>query len=290
MIRKGVLLTLNIFFILSFNALKCQTLELSGKVTDSLQEKLTNANVIAYPLVSKVKSKFSITNNLGEYKIALRKNIEYRIEISFIGYEKFIFNFKADSNQTKNIVLLESIQQLDEVEVTYKIPIQIKKDTIVYETDAFTDGSERKLREVLKKLPGIEVDRAGNVTATGKKVTKILVEDKLFFTGDSKLAVNNIPADVIAQVEVLDDYNEVGFLKGLRDSDDVALNILLKEDKKKFAFGDIQVGAGIEKRYLLHPTAFYYSPKTSVNFIGDFNNIGIKSFTLSDYIEFEGIW
>ena len=101
----------------------------------------------------------------------------------------------------------------------------------------------------------------------GKKVTRVLVENKTFFTGNSKLAVNNIPADAVDKVEVLDNYNEVAMLKGLQDSEDMAMNILLKEDKKKFVFGDIEVGAGIKDRYLLHPNLFYYSPDTNINFI-----------------------
>ena len=134
----------------------------------------------------------------------------------------------------------------------------------------------------------MEVDREGNVMVNGKKVTKVLVENKPFFTGDSKLAVNNIPADAVAKVEILDNYNEVAMLKGLQDSEDMAMNILLKEDKKKFVFGDVEVGAGIEDRYLVHPNLFYYSPKTNLNFIGDLNNQGIKSFSFNDYLEFEG--
>ncbi|PQV49372.1 hypothetical protein CLV33_1031 [Jejuia pallidilutea] len=184
--------------------------------------------------------------------------------------------------------MLENPDQLDEVTLNYTPPISVKKDTITYKVDAFTSGEERKLREVLKKLPGVEVDREGNVKVQGKKVTKVLVEDKTFFTGNSKLAVNNIPADAVDKVEVLDNYSEVAMLKGLEDSDDMAMNIKLKADKKKFVFGDVEAGGGIKKRYVIHPNLFYYSPKTNVNFIGDLNNIGIKSFTFRDYLEFEG--
>ena len=79
------------------------------------------------------------------------------------------------------MVLTPTTNALEEVVLEYKIPIEVKEDTITYNTDAFVNGQERKLREVLKKLPGIEVDREGNVTAQGKKVTKVLVEDKTFF-------------------------------------------------------------------------------------------------------------
>ncbi|MEZ4855086.1 MAG: carboxypeptidase-like regulatory domain-containing protein [Gelidibacter sp.] len=266
-----------------------QQVKVSGKVTDSLQTPLAYANLLAIPQADDQEVRFAVTEANGSYKLGLAKNQTYEITVSYLGYKpQKISLTTTDQDVVKNFVLLENPDQLDEVTINYTPPIVVKKDTITYKVDAFTTGEERKLREVLKKLPGVEVDKLGNVTVNGKRVTKVLVEDKTFFTGNSKLAVNNIPADAVDKVEILDNYNEVAMLKGLQDSDDMAMNIKLKEDKKQFAFGDIEVGAGIKKRYLLHPNLFYYSPKTNVNFIGDLNNQGIKSFSFRDYIEFEG--
>lgn len=263
------------------------TVVLKGNIIDSNSKRLFNANILAFPK-SNNNTRFSISNNDGAYALKLQQGETYSIEVSYLGYEKQVFEHTALKKETKDIVLVPKTNELDEVVLEYKIPIEVKDDTITYQTDAFVNGQERKLREVLKKLPGIEVDREGNVTSQGRKVTKVLVEDKVFFTGNSKLAVNNIPADAVDQVQVLDNYNKIGFLKGLQDSDDLALNIKLKEEKKKFTFGDVEVGGGATDRYIVHPNLFYYSPKTTVNFIGDLNNIGVKSFTLSDYLEFNG--
>ncbi|MEM1339592.1 MAG: TonB-dependent receptor [Bacteroidota bacterium] len=266
-----------------------QTIELSGKVSDKFKNNLPNANIIAIPTENSKNLLFAITDDKGNYVLKLNSNESYEIKISYIGFKRQTFRISvSNENLKKDFELQENPERLDEIIINYKPAIITKKDTITYNTNSFVTGEERKLREVLKKLPGIEVDREGNVTAQGKKVTKVLVEDKIFFTGNSKLAVNNIPADAVDQVQVLDNYNEIGFLKGLRDSDDLALNIKLKGDKKKFAFGDIEAAGGVEDRYLLHPNLFYYSPKTNVNFIGDLNNLGIQSFTLNDYLEFNG--
>ncbi|TYA74415.1 carboxypeptidase-like regulatory domain-containing protein [Seonamhaeicola marinus] len=268
----------------------CQNSQLiKGKITDSLKSPLEFANILAIPEIDNQDIKFAITNNEGEYKLQLLKNYTYRITVSYLGYKSQTLTLTTDSsNIIKNFILLENPNQLQEITLNYTPPVSVKKDTIIYKVDAFATGKERKLREVLKKLPGLEVDREGNVRVQGKKVTKVLVENKSFFTGNSKLAVNNIPADAVDKVEILDNYNEVAMLKGLQDSEDMAMNIKLKEDKKKFIFGDLEVGSGYKKRYLIHPNLFYYSPKTNVNLIGDFNNQGIKSFTLRDYLEFEG--
>ncbi|MEM6866227.1 MAG: carboxypeptidase regulatory-like domain-containing protein, partial [Bacteroidota bacterium] len=249
---------------------------------------LSESSILAFPETENEKTRFAISNQDGAYVLKLSKGISYSIEVHYLGYQKLTFQYTAAQDEVKDLILKPSINALDEVILNYQVPITVTQDTTTYNTDAFVNGEERKLREVLKKLPGIEVDREGNVTSQGKEVTKVLVEDKIFFTGNSKLAVNNIPADVVDKIQVIEDYNKVGFLKGLLDSDDIALNIKLKEDKKKFAFGDIEVGGGDEERYLAHSNLFYYGPKTNINFITDLNDIGIKSFTLKDYIDFNG--
>ena len=94
----------------------------------------------------------------------------------------------------------------------------------------------------------------------------MLVEGKSFFGGGSKLAVENIPADALDKIEVIDHFNQVGFMKKVSDSDELAMNVKLKKDKKKFIFGDIEAGAEIANDngyYLAHAGLFYYSPKTN---------------------------
>jgi hypothetical protein len=278
-----------VFFYVIALPLNAQNITIKGKVTDTLQTTLAYANILAIPQANDQEVRFAVTEQDGSYKLGLVKNQTYEVTVSYLGYTPQTIDITTTEEQlTKNFSLKENLNQLDEVTLNYTPPVSVKKDTITYNVDSFKTGEERKLREVLKKLPGVEVDKAGNVTVQGKRVTKVMVEGKTFFTGNSKLAVNNIPADAVDKVEVLDNYNEVAMLKGLQDNEDMAMNIKLKEDKKKFTFGDIEVGAGIKDRYLIHPNLFYYSPKTNVNFIGDLNNQGIKSFTFRDYLEFEG--
>ena len=276
------------FLVANLNNLYGQKSELKGIVQDSLQQPLPYTNIIANPIAEGGSITFAITDELGRYKLDLVREVLYKLEITHLGFSKGIDTISISENATQNYVLFESTESLEEVIIEQQMAVIVKEDTITYRVEQFKTGEERKLREVLKKLPGVEVDREGNVTVNGKKVTNLMVEGKTFFTGDTKLGVNNIPADAVEEVEALDNYSEVAFLKGLEDSDRMALNIKLKEGKKKFMFGDIEAGAGIEDRYLFHPTLFYYSPKTAINVIGDFNNIGEKAFTMNDYINFEG--
>jgi hypothetical protein len=265
-----------------------QSYEISGVVTDNLTNTLPYTNILAKPISSEIEMAFAITDEQGRYKLELKKNELYTVTVSYLGFQPVNFEIKLTENVIKNIQLQPATNQLEEVIVIQKQPVIVKQDTIVYNTKVFTTGTERKLKQILKKLPGVEVDKNGSVTVLGKKVTKLLVDGKTFFGGGTKLGVENIPANAVDAVEVLDNYNEVTFLKDLSDSDKLAMNIILKKDKKQFAFGDIEAGAGSDEHYLVHPNLFYYSPKTNVNFIADINDIGVKSFTLQDYLNFEG--
>ncbi len=257
-------------------------------MTDSLNNPLPYTNILAKPLSSQIDMAFAIADEKGRYKLILSKNESYIVTVSYLGFKPFSFEVKLTGNITKNVQLQPSTNQLDEVIIIQQLPVIIKQDTIVYNVKVFTSGTERKLKQVLKKLPGVEVDKNGSVTVLGKKVNKLLVDGKVFFGGGTKLGIENIPADAVDAVEVLDNYNEVAFLKGITDSDKLAMNIKLKKNKKRFAFGDLEVGVGNDEHYLLHPNLFYYSPKTNINFIGDVNDIGIKSFTVKEYLDFEG--
>jgi hypothetical protein len=283
MLKKIVAIIFLLGYALTSSA---QTITLKGIVKDSLQNPLAYANVIAKPKDVTKNIKFAITDDDGLYKIELTKGNQYTISISYMGYDAVSYQFTADKKTIKNFILKEAKNQLNEVII--EMPVVVKQDTIIYNTKKFVNGTERKLKNVLKKLPGVEVDKNGGITVNGKKVTKMLVEGKTFFGGGTKLAVDNIPADAIDKVEVIDNYNEVAFLKNVSDSDEMAMNIKLKKDKKNFMFGDMEAGKGNQKYYRTHANLFYYSPKTNVNFIGNRNNTGEKTFTFKDYMNFQG--
>lgn len=260
-----------------------------GKIKDSNNQPIATANVLAIPHDKSVKMMFTSSDDDGNYQLNLVKDQTYKLTFSHISFINLDKEFKvSETKEVLNITLQDNVNALQEIVITDQAPITIKKDTTTYKVNAFTNGKERKLREVLKKLPGLEVDKEGAVTIQGKKVTRLFVEGKEFFNGDTKLGVNNIPADVVSEIEVIEDYHDTAFLKGLESSDDIIMNVKLLEDKKKFVFGDIEVGAGVENRYKIHPKIFKYAPKLTLNIIGDLNNTFEKSFTLKDYINFQG--
>ncbi|MDX1472309.1 MAG: TonB-dependent receptor, partial [Flavobacteriaceae bacterium] len=180
----------------------------------------------------------------------------------------------------------------DAVELVYEMPVVVKGDTLIYNADSFKNGTERKLEDVLEKLPGVEINEDGQVEVEGKVVNKLMVNGKDFFDGDTKLATKNIPSKAVDKIQVLRNYSEVGQLRSVTNNqDNVALNIKLKEGKENFWFGNVTAGGGASpdgELYLLQPKLFYYSPKYSINFIGDLNNTGEVALTRRDIRGFGG--
>lgn len=269
-----------------------QNIRLEGTVKDSTGLGLEMANVMAINNETKVMDAYAITNDKGKFFLNLKGNTAYTLKASFIGFQTFekVITTKGES-YTFDIQMSQGVT-LKDVEVVYEMPVTISGDTIIYNSDSFTNGTERKLEDVLKKLPGVEVNKDGEIQVEGKTVQKVMVEGKDFFDGDTKIATKNIPADALDKIQVLRNYNEVSNLKGLENNEEnIAINIKLKEGKKNFWFGDITAGVGVgheEDRYLVNPKLFYYSPKYSINVIGNINNIGELPLTARDYFKFTG--
>ncbi|MFT7330526.1 MAG: hypothetical protein ACI848_000592 [Roseivirga sp.] len=267
-------------------------IKLEGAVRDSLNTPFELANVIAINQETSALESYSITDEQGRYKLKLAKNGSYKVQISYLGMktlEEILLT--KESDLTKDYIL-RADNVLDEVELIFEMPVTIKGDTLIYNADSFKNGTERKLEDVLEKLPGVEINEDGQVEVEGKVVNKLMVNGKDFFDGDTKLAIKNIPSKAVDKIEVLRNYSEVGQLRGVgNNQDNVALNIKLKEGKENFWFGNVTAGAGTSpdnELYLFQPKLFYYSPKYSLNFIGDLNNTGEVALTRRDIRGFGG--
>jgi hypothetical protein len=267
-------------------------IKMEGVVKDSIGTPLELANVLAINQDTKTMDSYGITNDKGRYKLDLKNNSNYTIQVSYIGMKTANEVIETTDQNIAKDFDMEFDNSLDAVELTYEMPVSVKGDTLVYNADSFNRGTERKLEDVLKNLPGVEINDDGQVEVEGKVVSKVMVDGKDFFDGDTKLATENIPANAVDKVQVLKNYAEVGQLSGVTNNqDNIALNIKLKEGKKNFWFGNVTAGGGSSEDnglYLVQPKLFYYSPKYSVNIIGDLNNTGEVAFTRRDYFNFSG--
>jgi len=170
------------------------------------------------------------------------------------------------------ILLPVRAQLLPEV-VVETPPVVIREDTIEYRADAFPVKENAVTEDLLKKLPGIAVDRDGNVTAQGKQVTKVRVNGKDFFGGDVKSATRELPANIIDKVQVIDDYGDQATISGIREGDpEKVINLQLKKDKSKGVFGKATAGAGTADRYQLSGNANYFNQQRQISVLANSNN------------------
>ena len=265
-------------------------IKIKGIVSDSLEIPLEAASIVAINKISNALETYALTDEKGYYKLDVKESTSYKIQVSSLGLitiNDIIETSKEDI--TKNYSLRADII-LDEVIV--KLPIEVRGDTLIYNADSFKSGSERKLEDIIDKLPGVEINDSGQIEVEGKVVNKLMVNGKDFFDGDTKVGTKNIPSSAVDKIQVLRNYSEVGQLSGVRSSqDNFAINIKLKEGKESFWFGNVTAGAGDapeDKLYLLQPKLFYYNPKYSINIISDINNIGEVALTRRDIRGFGG--
>ena len=276
------------FLFLSFTSYG--QVKLEGIVKDSLKVPLESASLVAIDQKTNNLESYVLTDINGKYKLNLKNNSNYKIQVSYIGLRTI--NETLDSKEAdilKDFVLRSDIA-LDEVIV--KMPVVVRGDTLIYDADSFKNGSERKLEDIIDKLPGVEINESGQIEVEGKVVNKLMVNGKDFFDGDTKIGTKNIPSSAVDKIQVLRNYAEVGQLSGVRNNqNNFAINIKLKQGKESFWFGNVTAGAGDspdENLYLVQPKLFYYNPKYSINFISDLNNIGEVALSRRDIRGFGG--
>ena len=281
----------NIFiFFLLLSLTSYGQVKLEGIVKDSLKVPLESASLVAIDQKTNNLESYVLTDIKGKYKLNLTNNSNYKIQVSYIGLRTI--NETLDTKEAdilKDFVLRSDIA-LDEVIV--KMPVVVRGDTLIYDADSFKNGSERKLEDIIDKLPGVEINESGQIEVEGKVVNKLMVNGKDFFDGDTKIGTKNIPSSAVDKIQVLRNYAEVGQLSGVRNNqNNFAINIKLKQGKESFWFGNVTAGAGDspdEKLYLVQPKLFYYNPKYSINFISDLNNIGEVALSRRDIRGFGG--
>ncbi len=203
-------------FVLFIGVTQAQNVRVEGVVQDTLGKPLEMANVMAINQETKGMDGYGITNDKGRFQLNLKANSKYTIKVSYIGFQAYETTIETNTEDVqRRITLKEGGFALEGVEVVQEMPVSIKGDTIIYNADSFKTGTEQKLEDILKRLPGVDVNADGEIEVEGKRVTQLLVDGKKFFEGDTKLGSKNIPSDAVDKVQVLRNFTEVSQLRGL---------------------------------------------------------------------------
>lgn len=260
-----------------------QSFNLSGKVTDTAGTALSHATI---RLVAGKDTLNTQTGDGGLFSINNLTTRKFRLWVTMKGFRSYEKSFSVNkdnrSTQLEPITLQTNYDELDPVTITRVRPITIGEDTISYHAAAFLIRDGSAVEDLLKKLPGIEVDANGNVIAQGKKIGRVMVDGKDFFGGDVLKATRNLPANILDMIQVVDDYGDKARLTGVKSGEaQKVLNIVLKKDKRQGQFGQAEVGLGNHGKYLAHAFANSFKEERQLSIEGGLINNSVAGRSLS---------
>ncbi len=285
-----------LFFLLTNAALQAQKYNLTGKLlADDTSEPLESATVMILNPTDSSLINFGRTEADGSFTIKnLNSKDAYLLRITFIGYQMSDWQIKANTDKNPYDLGVIRMQPesllLKEATVTAEhIPVQIKKDTIEFNANAFKTQENAMVEDLLKRLPGVEVESDGTIRAQGEQVQRVLVDGKEFFGTDPKIATKNLPARAIDKVQVFDRKSDQAVFSGIDDGvREKTLNLTTKKDFKKGLFGSANAGYGSDDRFSGRLNLNRFRDDQQISVIGMGNNVNQAGFSIQDYMSFTG--
>jgi outer membrane receptor protein involved in Fe transport len=282
-----------IFFLFISQVVVAQKITVRGQVVDSVSHGLPGATVIILSPKDSSLVNFGATDAAGKFEIANLAKASYMLKVTYVGYKTYSASITPEAGE---IVELGSLKmtpaqtKLDEVVIeSEKIPVVIKRDTIEYNALAFKTNQNATVEELLKKLPGVEVDNDGTIRSQGEQVKRVTVDGKTFFGTDPKLATRNLPADAINKVQVYDKKSDQAAFSGIDDGQrEKTINLELKEEKRNGIFGNLQGGVGTDDRFVAKANLNRFKKGQQLSILGMGNNTNEQGFAMDEYMSFTG--
>ena len=272
-----------LLLLLSIPALAAWAYSISGTVADQNGEPLIDATVRLLKARDSVFVKGAIADINGNFRIADVNKGKYILEANYIGYQKSYIPVSVTDKNVKmdTVTVMESSYLLQEATVVgVKTPIKVMQDTIEYNADTYKTQPNAVVEDLLKRLPGVEVDSDGKITANGKEVTKILIDGKEFFSDDPKVASKNLPVNMVDKLQVVDRKSDLARLTGVDDGEDeTVINLTVKKGMKNGWFGTVEAGYGTDDRYQATFNINRFWNDNQITFIGSANNTNELGFT-----------
>ena len=278
------------FFLVVMSSMASAQVKLIGTVSDEEKKPALYATVSLLKPADSTLAYYGITNDQGYFEIKGIEPGKYILQCALYMYSTFQKEIRLHKDTISMMQLEPLAKELGQVDiVAERVPLLIKKDTVEYDAGAFKTRSDANAEELLKKLPGVEVDRAGNIKAQGESVNKVYVDGKEFFGDDPKVATKNLPADAIKKVQVYDKKSDETELTGMDDgTHQKVLNLVLKDGKKSAWLGDVSAGGGTGEHFQTSAKLYRFKKQSQFAALGMFNNINQFGFTFSDYLSFSG--
>ncbi|HEY0299422.1 MAG TPA: outer membrane beta-barrel family protein [Arachidicoccus sp.] len=288
--RTLLLLILCAFSLLYVHA---QSIVIRGKIDDTTSgENLTNATVCLLRSSDSILQNFTRAKTDGSFLLTTADTGKYVLLISYPQYADFVQQVSVlDKDQQINlgtITLVQITHLLQDVIVTQKLAaIRIKGDTTEFVADSFKTQPNATVEDLLKRLPGIQVDKDGKITAQGQSIPKVLVDGEEFFGDDPTLVTKNLRADMVDKVQLFDKQSDQAAFTGIDDGNKTkTINIKLKEDKKNGYFGKASSGVGSDKYYETQGMYNNFKSKRKVSVYSTFGNDGKIGLGFQDEMQY----
>ena len=261
-------------------------IDIKGVIIDTGGDPMSDATVRLLAAKDSSFVKGTIADIAGKYTISGVKKGSYIVEATYLGYNKGYVNVSVEKNNVTadTIKLTDSSFQLKEAVVTaIKTPIKVMEDTVEFNADSYKTQPNAVVEDLLKRLPGVEVDTDGKITANGKSVTKILIDGKEFFSDDPKVASKNLPVNMVDKLQVVDRKSDLARLTGVDDGEEeTVINLTVKPGMKNGWFGSVEAGYGTDDRYKTSFNINRFWNDNQITFLGGANNINEEPFTDSN--------
>lgn len=268
------------FILISCHNITYSQTKVKGRITDNYQNAVPYVNILVQTRdsVSSIIT-YTYSNDSGSFLLELDKDGNYDLVISALGFKKKILPLQVIGDKReieKNISLEEQIFELDEVIVQSNLPISVKKDTITFNAQNFLRGNEVVIEDLLRNLPGINVDIEGRITIGNREIEKLMIDGDDLFEKGYKILSKSMPVHPVETIELLKNYSNNRLLKGIEESNKVALNLKLKDEAKNIWFGNLLLGYDLEfnDKYYLKGNLANFSKKYKYYFITNANNTG----------------
>lgn len=287
--------TLALFtFLLVVTAASAQKAVVRAQLVDTMhKQQLSNATVSLINATDSSLIAFTRTDDFGSFYFDQLKAGKYRLSASQVNFHPQWKNFeitKADETLDLGTIYMKDKSIMQEVVVTnQRPPVVVNGDTLEFNAEAFKTKPNAVVEEMLKKMPGVEVDKEGNIKVNGKRINRVLVNGKDFFNGDPKMATKNLPADALDKVQVFEKQSDQAAFTGIDDGNSqTTLNLKLKKDKANAAFGKIGAAAGTDGRYDGQFNINKFNGDQQLSAIGMANNTNRQGFSFMDMMNFTG--
>lgn len=271
-----------------------QKISISGRLLDENKTGLPSATVMLLQPSDSSLLAFTTTNTEGKFEFKNQQNKSYLFRVTYVGYQTLYRSVSPSDGNTSielgDIALQVKSTQLSEVVVkAERAPVIIKKDTIEFDAPSFKTQENANVEDLLKKLPGVEVDSDGDIRAQGENVQRVMVDGKEFFGRDPKLATKNLPAKAIDKVQIYDKQSDQATFTGIDDGQrEKTINLKLKEEFKNSMFGSATAGYGTDERYVGKLSLFRFKKTEQLSILSMSNNTNEQGFGIDDYLNFSG--